>query len=150
MPLPYRRILFATDLSEVSLQAWPHAVALAEKFGAELLVATVIEEPYAFADSGNYSLLLESLQEIRPAIERRVLELAKKAPPAVRTRTAVLESHQVARALLDHAAKEKCDVIVATTHGRGGIQHLLLGSVAEKLVRSATIPVLVLPPTTPR
>jgi len=41
-------------------------------------------------------------------------------------------------------------VIVATTHGRGGIQHLLLGSVAEKLVRSATIPVLVLPPTTPR
>jgi nucleotide-binding universal stress UspA family protein len=150
MPLPYRRILFATDLSEVSLQAWPHAVALAEKFGAELLLATVIEEPYAFADSGNYSLLLKSLQEIRPSIEKRVLELAKKAPPAVRTRTAVLESHQVARTLLDHAAKEKCDVIVAGTHGRGGIQHLLLGSVAEKLVRSATIPVFVLPSTTPR
>ncbi|HET6162393.1 MAG TPA: universal stress protein [Planctomycetota bacterium] len=150
MPLPYRRILFATDLSEVSLQAWPHAVALAEKLGAELLVVTVIEEPYAFADSGNYSLLLKSLQEIRPAIEQRLLELAKKAPPAVRARAAVLESHQVARALLDHAAKEKCDLIVAATHGRGGIQHLLLGSVAEKLVRISSIPVFVLPPTTPR
>lgn len=150
MALPYRRILFATDLSEVSLQAWPHAVALAEKFGAELRVATVIEEPYAFADSGNYSLLLETLQEIRPALERRLLELAKKAPPAVRVQTAVLESRQVARALLDHAAKERCDLIVAATHGRGGVQHLLLGSVAEKLVRSATLPVLVLPPTTPR
>ncbi len=150
MPIPYRRILFATDLSETSLQAWPHAVALAEKFGAELLVATVIEEPYAFADSGNYSLLLKSLQEIRPSIEGRLLELAKKAPPAVRARAAVLESHQVARALLDHAAKEKCDVIVAATHGRGGVQRLLLGSVAEKLVRIATIPVFVLPSTEPR
>jgi len=146
MAIEYRKILFATDLSDLSLQAWPHAVALAERFEAELLVVTVIEEPYAFADAGDYSLLLRTLRELRPAIEQRVAELAKKAPAAVRARGAVLEASRVAYALQEHAVKERCDLIVVATHGRGGLQHLLLGSVTEKLLRLSPIPVLAVRP----
>ncbi len=142
----YRRILFATDLSDLSLEAWPHAVELAQRFGAELLLATVIEEPYALADSGDYALLLKSLQEIRPQIERRLTEVAQRAPKSVPTRVAVLESRRVAHALLDHATRERCDLIVVATHGRGGLEHFLMGSVAERLLRVSRVPVLVVPP----
>jgi nucleotide-binding universal stress UspA family protein len=94
MANPYRRILFATDLSDLSLDAWPHAVELAQRFGAELLLATVIEEPYALAEGGDYSLLLKSLQEIRPQIDRKLSELAQR-PQSVVTRRCP-ESHKVA------------------------------------------------------
>jgi nucleotide-binding universal stress UspA family protein len=146
MAVPYRRILFATDLSDLSLDAWPHAVELAQRFGAELLLATVIEEPYALADSGDYALLLKSMQEIRPQIDQKLAELAQRAPAPVKTRVAVLESRKVAHALIDHATRERCDLIVVATHGRGGLDRFLTGSVAEKLLRVSKIPVLVVPP----
>jgi nucleotide-binding universal stress UspA family protein len=146
MASPYRRILFATDLSDFSLDAWPHAVELAQRFGAELLLATVIEEPYALADGGGYALLLQSLQEVRPQIDRKLSELAQRAPASVVTRVAVLEARKVAGALVDHANRERCDLIVVATHGRGGLDHLLMGSVAERLLRTSKVPVLVVPP----
>jgi nucleotide-binding universal stress UspA family protein len=146
MANPYRRILFATDLSDLSLDAWPHAVELAQRLGAELLLATVIEEPYALADSGDYALLLQSLQEIRPQIERKLTEVAQRAPKSVTTHVAVLEARKVAHALIDHATRERCDLIVVATHGRGGLEHLLMGSVAERLLRISKVPVLVVPP----
>ena len=149
MATPYRKILFATDLSDLSLQAWPHAVALAEKFGSELLIATVLEEPYVFADGDNYSLLLRSLKEIRPVIEQRVADVARRAPASVRARSTVIESSHVAKALQELATQEGCDLVVVATHGRGGLQHLLLGSVAEKMLRISTIPVLVVRPQAP-
>jgi nucleotide-binding universal stress UspA family protein len=142
MALPYRRILFPTDLSDASFAAWPHATALAEKLGAEIVAVTVIEEPYALAPFGHYALLLDALREVRPQVERQLVERTKDHPKPVRVRHVVLEGLSPAKVLLDEAKRGESDVIVMATHGRGGLSHFLLGSVAEKLARLAPMPVL--------
>ncbi len=147
MALPYRRILFATDLSDLSFAAWPDAVGLAEKLGAELHAVVVLEEPYALAPYEQYGVLLQALREVKPQVEQRLLEKTRDRPEAVRLRTAVLEAASPTNALLDYARREKVDLIVAATHGRSGLTHLLLGSVAEKLVRLSPVPVLVVRPS---
>jgi nucleotide-binding universal stress UspA family protein len=146
MAFPYRKILFATDLSDLSFEAWPHAVALAEKLGAELHAVVVLEEPYALAPYEQYGVLLQALREVKPQVEQKLIERTKERPPALRLRTAVLEAASPTNALLDYAKREQVDLIVLATHGRSGLSHLLLGSVAEKLVRLSPIPVLVVRP----
>ena len=143
MPPPYRKILFATDLSEPSLAAWPHATRMAHEFGADLCAVVVIEEPYALAGYENYSVLLEALRDVRPQVEKQLEEVTRNVPASVRVKHVVLESPSPAKAILDQAKKEGSDLIVVATHGRSGLSHFLLGSVAEKLLRLSPIPVLV-------
>jgi universal stress protein A len=148
MPPPFRKILFTTDLSDLSFEAWPHAVALAEKHGAELHAAVVLEEPYALAPYEQYGVLLQALRDVKPQVEQRLLERTKDRPASVALRTAVLEAASPTSALLEYAKREQVDLIVTATHGRSGLSHLLLGSVAEKLVRTSPVPVLVVRPAT--
>ncbi|MSR46367.1 MAG: universal stress protein [Planctomycetes bacterium] len=138
-----RRIVFATDLSELSFQAWPAALEFARKWNAPLHAVCVIEEPYALAPYEQYGALLRALQEMRPEIEQRLRDRVRDRPPEVVVETAVLESASPAKALVDYAKNLGADLIVTTTHGRGGLSHLLLGSVTERLLRTAPMPVLV-------
>lgn len=142
----YKKILFATDLSDLSFAAWPHALALAEELGAEVSAMCVIEEPYALAALDQYPVLVKTLLEARPAIEKKLIEATRSHPASVKVTTTVVEAPSPVRALLDHARKERCDLIVVATHGRGGLGHLLLGSVTEKLLRLSPVPVLVVRP----
>jgi nucleotide-binding universal stress UspA family protein len=144
---PYKKILFATDLSELSLAAWPHATMLAEQLGAAICATVVIEEPYALAPYDQYAALLEALRDVRPQVEQDLAEKTKDAPASVAVSNVVVEASSPARALLDLAAKEECDLIVMASHGRSGLTHLLLGSVVEKVVRLSPIPVLVVRPS---
>jgi nucleotide-binding universal stress UspA family protein len=146
MAFPYRKILFATDLSDLSFEAWPHACALAEKLAAELHAVVVLEEPYALAPYEQYGVLLQALREVKPQVEQKLIERTKDKPASVRVRPAVLEAASPTHALLDYAKREQIDLIVTATHGRSGFTHLLLGSVAEKLVRLSPVPVLVVRP----
>lgn len=141
--MEFRRLVFATDLSDVSFQAWPAALTMAQKFGAELHVVCVLEEPYALAPYEQYGALLRALQELRPQLEGRLRERVKDRPAGVQVTTAVVEAASPAHAIIDYAKKVAADLIVTTTHGRGGFSHLLLGSVTEKLLRLAPVPVLV-------
>ena len=143
MTPPYRKILFATDLSETSLAAWPHATRMALACGAELCAVVVIEEPYALAAYGNYPALLAAIRDVRPQVEKQLEAATRDAPAPVRVKRVVLESLSPARAILDLAGKEGSELIVVGTHGRSGLSHLLLGSVAEKLLRLSPVPVLV-------
>ncbi|MBM4015615.1 MAG: universal stress protein [Planctomycetes bacterium] len=141
--MTFRRILFATDLSELSFQAWPTALEMARRFGAELHAVCVIEEPYALAPYEQYGALLRAMQEIRPQVEQRLADRVKDRPADLAITTAVIEAAAPASALVEYATKRGIDLIITTTHGRGGLSHLLLGSVAERLLRLAPVPVLV-------
>jgi nucleotide-binding universal stress UspA family protein len=136
--LPLRTILHPTDFSEYSRSALQLATALARDHGAKLLILHVGETPLVVygegvlpVDTGAYAQeLQEKVEQIRPpdpqvAVEHRLV----MAPEPVSEILAV-------------AAEEGCDLIVLGTHGRTGLRRVLMGSVAEQVVRKAPCPVL--------
>jgi len=143
-----KRILFPTDFSECGRAAEKYAQALSERFGAELHilhvlgdVAMMMPEPgTALALPQNY--LLEMKQEAERAIEKILPEATKaglRVVRATRMGNAYVE-------IVKYAEEKSIDLIVVGTHGRGGLMHMLLGSVAEKVVRKSPCPVLTVRP----
>jgi nucleotide-binding universal stress UspA family protein len=141
-----RNILFPTDLSDDSFAAWPHALDFAKKFGATIHAVTVVEELYALAPYENYGVMVQAMRDMLPQIERRLQERVKDPPTGVPVRTAVIEAVTPSAALLDYVKKNSIDLIIMATHGRGAIAHALLGSVAERLTRTAPVPVMTVRP----
>jgi nucleotide-binding universal stress UspA family protein len=141
-----RNILFPTDLSDDSFAAWPAAVEFARKFSAKLHAVTVVEEPYALAPYEQYGMLLRAMRDVLPQIQRRLEEKVKDRPAGVEVETKVVEALAPATALLEYAKQHAIDLIVLATHGRGALANALLGSVAEKLVRTAPMPVVTVRP----
>jgi nucleotide-binding universal stress UspA family protein len=142
-----RRILAPTDLSELSKQGLKNALQLAEVFGAKLLLLHVVEPPpypvEGILPSHFGATLLDD-------IERQAShELAKVLPKAQISQIEVARrvvSGIPYRKIVEVAEEEKTDLIVMTTHGRTGFSHLVMGSVAEKIVRTAPCPVLTIRP----
>lgn len=138
--LPISTILHPTDFSEESREAFRVACALSRDYGARLVVLHVSTPPVAvFAGDG------VTMMPIHPADDREQLwdELRQIKP--VNARVAV--EHRLlegdAATEIVRAAKEiECDMVVMGTHGRSGLGKLLLGSVAEHVLRNATCPVL--------
>ncbi|MFQ5847343.1 MAG: universal stress protein [Candidatus Methylomirabilales bacterium] len=142
-----QRILWATDLSPVSEGAWHHALTLADVFGAELLLLHVVrpgglaggvETPVPLP-AGKQERYLESLED---ELARRqhvveVLGLRARAKVQVGVPAAVIVAE---------AEEEQVDLIVMGTRGRTGLSHVLLGSVAEAVIRKAPCPVLAVQP----
>jgi nucleotide-binding universal stress UspA family protein len=137
----YERILVPTDGSDATREAIEHAADLAAEHGATLHALYVVNSA-SFA-----GLPMDSSWENVSAM------LSEEGSAALDDVEAIADEHGVAveRALVDgspsreivrYAEDEDCDLVVMGTHGRGGIDRLLLGSVAEKVVRSCTVPVL--------
>ena len=143
-----RHILAPTDFSPFSKQAVEYAFELAQKFGAKLLLLHAIEMPAypveGYVPPGAAGSLLEDLER------NARLELANLLPEA-ESRGVELARHVIVgspyRKILETAAAEKVDLIVMATHGRTGLSHLLMGSVAERVVRLAPCPVLTMRPS---
>ena len=142
----FTRILVPTDFSAPSDAALATAKDLAAQFGASLHVVHVLEDPYAIAA---YSA--DALGYLPPGIKESWQREAEKRfetllTPAERARfkvtTTVLFSGSAAKEIVEHAQSNNIDLIVMGTHGRGGVAHLLLGSVTERVVRTALCPVL--------
>src|SRR5262245_34272409 len=113
-----RNILYATDFSSYSTQAYFHAVALAESWKANLIIVNVFTpgmDDQTEADRGYWQAQLES---VRPSNAR------------IPVRHVLLEGEPSAE-IVDYAAEAKVDVIVMGTHGRSGVERMLMGSVAE-------------------
>ena len=140
-----KNILVATDFSEPSDAALTYGRALARSFNATLHVVHVV---------GNLSSVVygaEAYTVDMPELQREI-EDAARAQLAGRvvdndehpipTRPVLLTSDAPAAAIVDYAGRERIDLIVTGTHGRGGVAHLLMGSVAERVVRTAPCPVL--------
>lgn len=139
----YQRILVPVDGSVTARTALQHAIALAKEQKARLRLVYVVEQVPAWAAEGQMDLS-DVLNESGKAVLAEAKELTDKE--GVPAETAIVEAgmQRTARCLTDDAAKWPADLIVMGTHGRRGIDHLILGSVAEGVVRTAKSPVLLI------
>jgi len=134
-----KRILIPTDFSDTSLHAVDYAAELSKVSGATLTVLFVVEPLYYAGDLG---LMLEEHQRFGKEQLATVAARLKRRGAACRL---VLRTGTPYQVIVDEAKWQKADLIIMGTHGRTGLSHLLLGSVTEKVVRTATTPVLTVP-----
>ncbi|HVO24326.1 MAG TPA: universal stress protein [Candidatus Margulisiibacteriota bacterium] len=142
-----QRVLVPVDFSAPSLHALDYAVDFARPLDAEIIVLFVVEPIYSVTPGDLYapsSELTALMQEQRRQGREQLVELEarlKKGSAKIRT---VLEDGLAYQAIVAAAHKLKADLVVMATHGRTGLSHLFMGSVAEKVVRTADCPVLTL------
>jgi nucleotide-binding universal stress UspA family protein len=140
MPL-YDRILVPTDGSPEGDRAIEHALSLAAVHGATVHALSVVDTasyagaPMEAAWEGIDDLLRSDAEDAVAAFETR----ASDSDVPVETATA---DGSPSREIIRYAERNDCDLVVMGTHGRGGIDRLLLGSVTEKVVRGSSVPVL--------
>ena len=149
------RIVYATDLSCVSEPAWDETRRLGRLFDAEILLLHVSPPPFVFPTEGYFPphLYEELLQNARRTAEERFDHLlGSVAGSGLKLRIRVEEGPPAPR-ILEVVTEEAADLLVVGTHGRAGLQRVLVGSVADRLLRQATCPVLTvrpIPGSTPR
>ena len=140
-------ILAPTDFSEYAQQAVTAAIELAQTFGAKLTVLHVVEPPSYLVDSHAFAhqapLLLKALEEQAQQELDQLLSSIPGAQLEITRRVLVGVPYQ---RIAERASAEQVDLIVMATHGRTGLRHLVLGSVAERVVRMAPCPVLTIRP----
>ena len=140
-------ILAPTDFSDSSKKTLSDALELAQTFGATLSLLHVIEPPpypiEGFVPPAMGADLLGDLERQASAELAQVLSEAHGATIEV-TRAVAMGSP--AQKIVETAEAEHVDLIVMATHGRTGLSHLLIGSVAERVVRTAPCPVLTIRP----
>ena len=138
------RILVPTDFSKHSEVALTYAVALAEKFGAELILVHVVQDLALFIpDAVAVAPPIAASVEQFTAVAREALERVAQADnlQRLRVRREVREGTPFYE-IIRFAKEAEVDLIVMGTHGHTGLTHVLLGSVTEKVVRKAPCPVL--------
>src|SRR6056297_195584 len=139
----YDAVLLPTDGSEGTRAAVEHAIDHAKRYDAALHVIYVVDARIGVAHETTPEAIFDELEEQgRQAIE----DAHTKARAAdVETIEGVVARGNPHQAILDYAAAEDIDLIVMGTHGRTGLDHYLIGSVTEKVVRLADVPVLTVP-----
>lgn len=141
-------VLVPTDFSEPSDRAVRYARAFAKAFGATLHIIHVVEEPYGQPWAVEaYGFSLAALQDewIKEAGTRMAKVQADNDASGVTTVTSTVLGHPVME-ILRYAKEQNIDLIVMGTHGRGPLGHVVMGSVAERVVRKAPCPVLTVRP----
>jgi nucleotide-binding universal stress UspA family protein len=143
MPPALETILMPTDFSEPSRRALEHATTLARRLNASLHLLHVVHLPIEVAASpeGYWVDITGFRNQMREDAERQIKALAASLQ-GIKVTTQVVEGTSAARAITEAAKEKPAQMIVMGTHGRGGVSHLLLGSVAERVVRTATCPVM--------
>ncbi len=135
--LPFKTILFATDFSSASKVAFEVASALARDYRARVIAVHVVEpQTIGFSEFGSYVGPEEELGEAM-----RLLRLLKAPSSAVTMEYRLLEGNP-ASVIVETAAETNADVVVMGTHGRSGLTRLIMGSVAEEVLRRSPSPVL--------
>lgn len=134
----YDRILLPTDGSQGNTRAVDQALELAETTGADLHVLFVVED-LSYAPEMMDGQVHAKLRQIGENATEEIRERADELGVQVET---ALEDGIPHREILEYADGNGCDLIVMGTHGRSGLDRYLLGSVTERVVRTAEIPVL--------
>ncbi len=138
-----KKILVATDFSEPADAAVDYGRAFARTFGATLYLLHVVDDMYVRLGGDAYAAVLPDLQEdVEREARQRLSRIAAQDDPQSLRVEAVITSGATAQAIVEYAEKENVQLIVVGTHGRGGVAKLLMGSVAERVVRTAHCPVL--------
>jgi len=145
-----RRIMVPLDYSENSKVALAYGVELALGFGASLDIVHVWDRPTYLTDAVMVQRPGEAHKPIGELIRENAQHdmaefLSQVSLPATLSSTSRLIAGEPASALIAELKKGEHDLVVLSTHGRTGLAHLLLGSIAEKLVRLSPVPVLTVP-----
>ncbi|WP_345815890.1 universal stress protein [Paraburkholderia sp. PREW-6R] len=144
----YTRILVAVDGSQTSRRAFDAALALAKAHGAQLQPFYVVENTPIYFEAPGYdpsvlrNRLLEEGKELGAEFAMAMAGQGVKGEMVVGEASSL---DDVSTAVLKAAAQFNADLLVMGTHGRRGVQRLILGSVAERCVRQASLPVLLIP-----
>src|ERR1700741_572820 len=141
-----KNVLFLTDFSEPSEVALPFALAIARGYGATIHALHVLTPaPYAYVGPDTIPLAIEAQEESAKLEMQRVDAQLTGVPHDVN----VVHGLGVWPIVEQQIADQQADMIVLGTHGRTGAQRLLLGSVAEEILRQARIPVMTIGPEVP-
>lgn len=142
----FRRILVPLDGSDTAARGLDTAFAIARAFDASLVFLHVIEHPAMVADVGlplDWAQFSATLREHG----RRVLDAAHQAASAAgiasEARMVDAVTARVGDVIVEQAAEARCDLVVIGSQGRRGVERVLLGSDAERVVRLSPVPVLV-------
>ena len=144
MHIEMNKVCVPIDFSETSEHALLYGGTFAERFGAQLHLLHVVQDLDAFMTepTGLASWpSAEILQDIEQGASKSLEKLSESVPKSVdvvRVLKHGVPFHEITR----YAEKEKVDLLIIGTHGRTGLKHFLLGSVAERVVRSSPCPVL--------
>jgi nucleotide-binding universal stress UspA family protein len=143
-----KRILVPVDFSAHSLSALDYAADFARPFKAELLVLHVVEPIYYTVPDftgGAAASMVTVIEQQRQSARTELVGLERRyAKRRVKLRTLLQTGIAAYQAVVSSAKKLRADMIIMATHGRTGLTHLLMGSVAEHVVRAAPCPVLTL------
>lgn len=140
-----KRILVATDFGEAADAALAYGRELSRIFHARLDVIHVVENVLTrgFGAEGYVASYPELQQEVEDAADRQLTSLlTEEERQRLPAATTMLKSNSPALTIVGYAKENDVDLIIMGTHGRGAIAHLLMGSVAERVVRTAPCPVL--------
>lgn len=141
----YQRILVPVDGSTNAKRALQEAIKLADGT-AELRLVYVVEESHSLDPIGygaiDYAALLEAVRQTGKRTLAQALEEVQKSGKTAETSLLEANGERISTMIGSAAKNWKADLIVIGTHGRSGLNRLLLGSVAEDVARSATVPVL--------
>jgi nucleotide-binding universal stress UspA family protein len=139
-----KNILVATDFGEAADRALAYGRELARTFNATLHVLNVADDVFVRLGGDAYVAVLPELQKDVEQAAHRQLDalLIDNDPQPITVTKAVITSSATAAAIVQYATETAIDLIIVGTHGRGAVAHLLMGSVAERVVRTAPCPVL--------
>jgi universal stress protein A len=140
-----KEILVATDFGAAADNALRYGEAVAREFGGRLHVLHAIPNVYATSMDGyGYAAIPPHVQEDLETAARRHLQerVSDDDRQELRAKVVVVTHNNPAVAIADYAKQHAIDLIVLGTHGRGAVAHMLLGNVAERVVRIAPCPVL--------
>lgn len=145
----FKKILVSTDGSQISNKAVKQAIRIASVVGARLTAVNVVGEYRRLQDEG---YLMPAMPELKKRFDdaesaraKKILDAVKKSANAAGVKCEVVmpAGNAPYEAIISQARKSKCDLIVMASHGRRGIQGLLLGSETTKVLTHSKIPVLV-------
>lgn len=142
----FKRILVPLDGSDLAETVLSHVSEMAACYGAEIVLLRVVTEPafdYALTTPAIGNRIHAGMEEDATAYLDRVAGNLKQSGLKVNT---LLSEGPVAAGILDAALRIQADLIAMSTHGRGGIARLVMGSVAEQVLQHATVPVLLFRP----
>jgi nucleotide-binding universal stress UspA family protein len=137
-----KKILVATDFGEAADAALVYGRALARAFGAEIQLLHVDQDVRLAAGVSEFYMPADPTrqEEVDTAARARLAD--RSIDDDVKICTVLRTAPSPAAAIVDHAREDQVDLIIMGTRGRGGVAHLLLGSVAERVVRTAPCSVL--------
>lgn len=142
-----KKILLTSDLSEESLRAFLPMATFAASQAAHITLLHVVEDVPVVPHGAPLAppMHAPSIPAQLKDAEERIAEQASHMPEGLTIATEVLTAPNVAEAVTDYADEHGFDLIALSSHGRSGFRRLILGSVAEAILRHAHVPVLVFP-----